>query len=1029
MKRIFIIYLFLLFNIIAFGQSTVVGHGWAGGRHLGFDASNGINPLPFTTNNILRMSMNGNVSPNINTQGAAVRNGYVGIGQSYAPSTDWNSITGGPMSLLHLNGDEGTFAQILGYRNWMKNGISFTNNNDLGFIGNRKLSTKINEFDISEMTLSWSDNAGVDDFCIRFTSGSGTTVSNNFEDQADLDGLHIARFTGRGFMGLGSTFGTNAFGMTPTPAYVSPQSLLHMSLNGNRDVWSQFTNQNVGESATDGFRVGLSRGDAFLFNQENANMIFSTNESTGNLTRERMRLTHIGAAGVPATSPNNTTRLGISYNPAVPLTQPRSLVHIGENVDQAGLGITDGARNWMDVGYLASFGSDNIYVGLKREENEDRYDAVIAWGDNQTNLINSSGPDNLRFIFANSQLALSPGTNEAKSNDGQEIGRFTPACDGCPVNTGSLGIGNFSPGSPNAPTTTNYVGATLDVDGDARIRTVTQNDNLTQVLVRDPSDLGRIHWRDASTFTGGAGGSIGNDCNLTQNPLTSNWEIPLGNNNFHFTGQSLPSAGNTVNIGINCGTFGPAKFNLVQNTGTPINVSTTGGFYSNQDISSVIGPITYTGLYAEAIGLQEQPRIDNVGGTFYAANAANNYGVRGNAFVPNNPPANTGLNGFGGYFTSTGPGNGNNGVIAEAYGGTFQNTGVSGMASSFVGDPTTFNRGGIFSAQGDAETNTGVHAIGIFPGNLTSLSKAFGVFATVGHTVPLYTPLPSNVAIAVYGGVVNPFPSGVPTFAGYFDGDVFINGPTNGTGYALVSDAQFKTNVQDIQNASQIVNQLQPKSYDFIDGSSLGMNFSDEHQYGFIAQEVEAILPELVNEVTKPATVDSLGNVVTPQVDYKSLNYIGFIALLMQDAKEKNQKLQQQEQINNQLMQQLAELSARVDNCCNAPSGMVMQNNSSQQAGAVIQTRLENKEEPSLGQNIPNPFEGATRIPAYIPQVTAKAEIIFYGNDGKVLQILSINDRGNVSVDVDAATLAAGVYSYTLFVDGKPVDTKRMVKR
>ena len=98
-------------------------------------------------------------------------------------------------------------------------------------------------------------------------------------------------------------------------------------------------------------------------------------------------------------------------------------------------------------------------------------------------------------------------------------------------------------------------------------------------------------------------------------------------------------------------------------------------------------------------------------------------------------------------------------------------------------------------------------------------------------------------------------------------------------------------------------------------------------------------------------------------------------------------------------------------------------------AGAVIPTRLENNDGPTLGQNIPNPFETATRIPAYVPQDIRKAEIMFYGNDGKVLQVLPVNDRGNISVDVDAATLAAGVYSYTLFVDGKPVDTKRMVKQ
>jgi hypothetical protein len=287
-----------------------------------------------------------------------------------------------------------------------------------------------------------------------------------------------------------------------------PQSQLHINGENSVNTWFQLSSQTgTGMAATDGFRAGVtSGGNTYLYNQENASMIFSTNASTeSQLARERMRLTHVGALGVPVTAAVGTTRVAVSADPAFPLTEPRSLMHIGGRLSGQ-TGSTDGVRNWMNVGYLSTFGTDNIYVGMK-EEGQDRQDAVIAWGDNQTDQINGSGPDNLRFIFANSQFSLSPGTPEAKSENGQEIGRFTPACAGCPVNTGSLGIGNFSPGSPNGPGTPGYVGATLDVNGDARIRNVPSDNTLSQVLVRDPDDLGRIHWRDASTL-----GQFGGPC-------------------------------------------------------------------------------------------------------------------------------------------------------------------------------------------------------------------------------------------------------------------------------------------------------------------------------------------------------------------------------------------------------------------------------------------------------------------------------------------------------------------------------------
>lgn len=90
--------------------------------------------------------------------------------------------------------------------------------------------------------------------------------------------------------------------------------------------------------------------------------------------------------------------------------------------------------------------------------------------------------------------------------------------------------------------------------------------------------------------------------------------------------------------------------------------------------------------------------------------------------------------------------------------------------------------------------------------------------------------------------------------------------------------------------------------------------------------------------------------------------------------------------------------------------------------------RLHTEDAPRLGQNIPNPFDVQTRIPVFLPVSVGKAEIIFYSNEGRVIQTMLLFDRGEFSVLADTVTLASGIYSYTLYVDGKPVETKRMVK-
>ena len=294
----------------------------------------------------------------------------------------------GAYSLLHLNGRDGTFVQEGGFRPWMKAGVTLTDNNDLSYIGLRRVGT-VN--DVTETVIAWSDNAGTnppgpDDMVFRFTSGGNgnTVISTDLNATNDLDGRHIARFAPTGEFGLGNTFGTNPPG-TPAGLYVRPQSLLHMSLDQSRSVWAQFTNQQSGQGVNNGIRMGLlgnannlQNGNGLLYNQDNRHLLFSTNANTGQVsptnTQERMRVTSVSAPTVfpgggyapynPGNIDGTRTRVSISHNPNNPVTRPMSLLHLGYNVGSPFLpGSLDGWRDWMDVGMFVSQGTDNMYVG------------------------------------------------------------------------------------------------------------------------------------------------------------------------------------------------------------------------------------------------------------------------------------------------------------------------------------------------------------------------------------------------------------------------------------------------------------------------------------------------------------------------------------------------------------------------------------------------------------------------------------------------------------------------------------------
>jgi hypothetical protein len=92
---------------------------------------------------------------------------------------------------------------------------------------------------------------------------------------------------------------------------------------------------------------------------------------------------------------------------------------------------------------------------------------------------------------------------------------------------------------------------------------------------------------------------------------------------------------------------------------------------------------------------------------------------------------------------------------------------------------------------------------------------------------------------------------------------------------------------------------------------------------------------------------------------------------------------------------------------------------------------LENTQAIVLNQNEPNPFAENTTITWNIPSTENKelnAMLLFYDNTGSVLKTVKINQPGSGSLLVYGSKLSSGIYTYSLVVDTKTVETKRMMK-
>jgi trimeric autotransporter adhesin len=80
-----------------------------------------------------------------------------------------------------------------------------------------------------------------------------------------------------------------------------------------------------------------------------------------------------------------------------------------------------------------------------------------------------------------------------------------------------------------------------------------------------------------------------------------------------------------------------------------------------------------------------------------------------------------------------------------------------------------------------------------------------------------------------------------------------------------------------------------------------------------------------------------------------------------------------------------------------------------------------------LQQNIPNPFHAATKINYELPQQFSSAKIIITDKSGKIIKEINVSGSGKGSLNLDALTLSAGAYQYSLYINSKLIDTKQMV--
>ena len=119
-------------------------------------------------------------------------------------------------------------------------------------------------------------------------------------------------------------------------------------------------------------------------------------------------------------------------------------------------------------------------------------------------------------------------------------------------------------------------------------------------------------------------------------------------------------------------------------------------------------------------------------------------------------------------------------------------------------------------------------------------------------------------------------------------------------GIVNLSDVRLKKNIKPLNNALGLIEQINPKTYDMKWEEYKTMGLSREPQMGFIAQELETILPSLVSDKKMPLNDNIYSKEELKQnpelskkqgndIDVKMVNYVQMVPLLTQAIKEQQE--------------------------------------------------------------------------------------------------------------------------------------------
>lgn len=238
-----------------------------------------------------------------------------------------------------------------------------------------------------------------------------------------------------------------------------------------------------------------------------------------------------------------------------------------------------------------------------------------------------------------------------------------------------------------------------------------------------------------------------------------------------------------------------------------------------------------------------------------------------------------------------------------------------------------------------------------------------------------------------------------------------VGGKVAHQGLVLISDKRLKKDVTQFKYGLKEIMQLQPLVYDY---TGKGGTVSGKYNVGLFAQDLQKIAPEFVTSFTDRAE-DKEGNFVEGET-YLSIYDTGIKYMLVNAVQEQQDIIESQKDEIATLREEVSEMKEMMQAILNGQNTNTNQQNIELNGNGAY-----------LEQNQPNPFNNHTLIKYSVPTDATDALVNIFNETGQLIHSELITQTGVGQIQVKAGTIPAGTYSYSLVVNGKITDTKRMV--